>query len=105
MTRVIIRSHVDISLSTQMRLTWMDEFGWVEVLWRPLEFGVPVVSRNACCYFKSVRDKMMDGWGPFWKYSFSVKHGLAEVGAPYGVDVAYEGGDVFVKLCKNTAQE
>ena len=61
MTRVIIRSHVDFSLSTQMRLTWMDEFGWVEVLWRPLEFGVPVVSRNACCYFKSVRDKMMDG--------------------------------------------
>ena len=80
------KSHYQVSrglfVVNTMCLTWMDEFGWVEVLWRPLEFGVPVVSRNACCYFKSVRDKMMDGWGPFWKYSFSVKQGLAEVGAP-----------------------
>ena len=57
--------------------------GWVWLGGSSLEaFGVPVVSRNAFCYFKSVRDKMMDGGGPFWKYSFSVKQGLAEVGAP-----------------------
>ena len=29
-----------------------------------------------------VSARQNDGWGPFWKYSFSVKQGLAEVGAP-----------------------
>ena len=36
--------------------------GWVWLGGSSLEaFGVPVVSRTPCCYFKSVRDKIMDG--------------------------------------------
>ena len=59
-------------------LTWMDEFGWVEVLWRLLECQLSV----GPLLLLQVSARQNDGWGPFWKYSFSVKQGLAEVGAP-----------------------
>ena len=59
----------------------------MEVLWRLLECQLSV----GPLLLLQVSARQNDGWGPFWKYSFSVKQGLAELGAPYGVDVAYEG--------------
>ena len=87
MTRVIIRSKVDITLSTQcVWLGWMSLVGWKFFggLWSASCQSDPLL-------LLQVSARQNYGWGPFWKYSFSVKQGLAEVGAPYGVDVAYEG--------------